>query len=316
LPFVSKVYKRHLQIEDYFYSIARYPQVTIITGRGCPHRCSYCLWPQTVTGHQFRRRSVTNVATEFEYIAREFPQAKEIFIEDDTLTLDPDRSLALAQELILRGNRLPFSANARANVSYEVLARLKKAGLRLLCVGFESGDQTVLDAMRKGIQVEQFFRFREDARRAGVRIHGCFMAGGPGERQESLARTLELAKALDPDTAQFFPLMVYPGTEAYEWASRQGYLATDDFRQWLTPEGLHRSVVNQPGLTAEEIVAWCDQARRSFYLRPRYLAAKAWEVLAHPAEAPRILRAAQVFYKHLFRSSNTASGSAACREVL
>jgi radical SAM superfamily enzyme YgiQ (UPF0313 family) len=311
LPFVSEVYKRHLRIEDYFYSIARYPEVTLVTGRGCPHRCTYCLWPQTITDHQLRQRSVGDVADEFEFIAREFAQAKEIFVEDDTLTLDQDRCLALAQELIKRGSRLPFSANARANVSHETLVWLKRAGLRLLCVGFESGDQAVLNAMRKGIQVEQFYRFRDGARRANVRVHGCFMAGGPGETRESLARTLELAKVLDPDTAQFFPLMVYPGTEAYEWACRTNYLTTDDFRQWLTPDGLHRSVVSQPGLSAEEVVAWCDQARRAFYLRPRYVAAKAWEVLAHPAEAGRILRAARVFSKHILRPSSTTSPKAA-----
>jgi radical SAM superfamily enzyme YgiQ (UPF0313 family) len=211
--------------------------------------------------------------------------------------------VALAQELIRRGNRLPFSANSRANVSYETLSWLKRAGLRLLCVGFETGDQAVLDRMRKGITVERFYRFREDARRAGVRVHGCFMAGGPGETRDSLARTLVLAKALNPDTAQFFPLMVYPGTEAYERVRREGYLVTEDFREWLTPDGLHRTVLNLPGLPAEELVAWCDQARRSFYLRPRYIAAKVWEVVAHPAEAGRILRAARAFLRHLFRPS-------------
>jgi anaerobic magnesium-protoporphyrin IX monomethyl ester cyclase len=303
LPFVSEVYKRHLRVEDYFYSIARYPEVTIITGRGCPYRCTYCLWPQTITGHQYRRRSVADVADEFEFIARELPQVKEIFIEDDTLTVDQERCIALAKELTRRGNRLPFTANSRANVSYETLSWLKRAGLRLLCVGFESGDQAVLNAMRKGIKVEQFYRFQEDARRAGVLIHGCFMAGGPGETRESLAKTLELARALNPDTAQFFPLMVYPGTEAYEWARRNGYLTSEDFREWLTPDGLHRTVLNQPRLTAEDLVAWCDQARRSFYLRPRYIAAKMWEILAHPAEAGRIFRAARVFYKYLFHPS-------------
>jgi hypothetical protein len=95
--------------------------------------------------------------------------------------------------------------------------------------------------------------------------------------------------------------MVYPGTEAYEWASRQGYLTTDDFRKWLTRDGLHRTVLCQPGLTAEELAAWCDRARRAFYLRPRYVASKTWQVLAHPAEAGRILRAARVFSRHLLR---------------
>jgi radical SAM superfamily enzyme YgiQ (UPF0313 family) len=189
-------------------------------------------------------------------------------------------------------------------VGYETLSWLKRAGLRLLCVGFENGDQAVLNGMRKGTKVEQFYQFREDARRAGVLVHGCFMAGGPGETKESLDKTLELAKKLNPDTAQFFPLMVYPGTEAYDWARRNGYLSSDDFQEWLTPDGLHRTVIDQPGLTAGDLVAWCDQARRSFYLRPRYIAAKMWEIVAHPAEARRIFKATRVFFKHLFRPSS------------
>jgi len=299
LPFVSEVYKRHLRIEDYFYSIARYPQVTIVTGRGCPYKCTFCLWPQTVTGPQYRLRSISNVVDEFEFIARELPQVKDIFIEDDTFTVDQERCVALTKALIHRGRYQNFTANSRANVSYETLSWLKKAGLRLLCVGFESGDQEVLNAMRKGIKVEQFYRFRKDARRAGVLIHGCFMAGNPGETRETLAKTLKLAKRLNPDTAQFYPLMVYPGTEAYEQAQHNGTLTTVDFQKWLTPDGLHSTVINQPGLTADDLVAWCDQARRSFYLRPRYILAKAWQMLAYPGEAGRILKSARSFFKHL-----------------
>ena len=304
LPFVSEVYKRHLRVEDYFYSITRYPEVTIVSGRGCPYHCTYCLWPQTITGHQYRRRSVANVAEEFEFVARELPEVKEVFIEDDTLTVDEERCRALAEELMQRGNRLPFTANSRANVSFETLNLLRQAGLRLLCVGFESGDQAVLNNMRKRIKVERFYQFQEDARRAGVLVHGCFMAGGPGETRESLASTLGLAMRLRPDTAQFFPLMVYPGTEAYEWARQNGYLTTEDYRQWLTSEGLHRTVVSQPGLTPEDLLAWCDQARRAFYLRPRYIAGKAWQVVTNPAEAGRILRAGRTFVRHLFRPSS------------
>jgi radical SAM superfamily enzyme YgiQ (UPF0313 family) len=299
LPFVSEVYKRHLRIEDYFYSITRYPQVTLVTGRGCPYKCTFCLWPQTITGHQYRRRSVTNVVDEFEFISRELPQVKEIFIEDDTLTADQERCIALAKALIHQGRRQLFTANSRANVDYETLSWLKKAGLRLLCVGFESGDQAVLNVMKKGIKVERFYRFQKDAHRAGVLIHGCFMAGSLGETRESLAKTLKLAKQLNPDTAQFYPLMVYPGTEAYEQAQHNGNLATENFQEWLTPDGLHNSVINQSGLTADDLVAWCDQARRSFYLRPYYILAKLWQILTHPGEAGRIIRAARTFSKHL-----------------
>ncbi len=303
LPFVSEVYKRHLHIEDYFYSIARYPEVTIITGRGCPHRCTYCLWPQTLTGHRYRRRSAANVADEFEFIARELPQVKEVFIEDDTLTVNEQHTVALCQEFIRRDVGLPFTANSRASVSYETLRWLKKAGCRLLCVGFESGDQAILDAMRKGIQVEEFYRFAHDARRAGIMIHGCFMVGNPGETRRSLDETLKLALELPLDTAQFFPLMVYPGTEAYTWAQQSGYLISEDFRDWLTEEGLHNSVVSRPDLPAEELVQWCDDARRQFYLRPRYVLAKVREIIAHPAEARRVFKSFRRFVHYLFRPS-------------
>lgn len=301
LPFVTQIYRRHLRIKDYFYSITRYPEVALLAGRGCPHRCTYCLWPQTLTGHRYRRRSVSNVADEFEFIARELPQVQEVFIEDDTLTVDERYAISLADELIRRGNRLPFSANSRADVSAEALRHLKQAGLRLLCVGFESGDQLMLNRMRKRITVEQFHHFREDARQAGVLVHGCFMAGGPGETGTSLEKTLALARQLNPDTAQFFPLMVYPGTEAYEWARRKGFLTSQDFRKWLTPEGLHRTVLSQPSMTAEDVTAWCDDARRAFYMRIRYMAAKAWQIVTRPEEAHRILRASRTFFKYILR---------------
>jgi radical SAM superfamily enzyme YgiQ (UPF0313 family) len=245
---------------------------------------------------------VENVAREFAFIERHLPQVKEVFVEDDTLTVDRERCEALSEALVRQENRLAFSANSRADVPYQTLVQLKRAGLRLLCVGFESGDQRILDAMGKGMRVEQFYRFRENAKRAGVLVHGCFMAGGPGETRESLAKTLALAKTLNPDTAQFFPLMVYPGTAAYEWARERGYLAYGDYREWLTAEGLHRTVLEQPGLTGQELARWCDTARRAFYLRPRYIAAKAVQMVRRPAEIRRILRAARSFAGHLFAS--------------
>lgn len=303
IPFVSEVYKRHLVIEDYFYSITRYPEVAIVTGRGCPFECSYCVWPQTITGHAYRKRSITNVADEFEYISRELPQVKEVFLEDDTLTIDQKRSISLSQELIQRGNRLPFTANSRADASYETLKSLKAAGLRLICVGFESGDQTILDTIHKKITVDRFFQFRKAASQAKVLVHGCFMGGNPGETRQSLDKTLRLAKKLNPDTAQFFPIMVYPGTEAYDWAIQNQRLNTTRFGEWLTTDGLHKTIVSHPDLSSEDIVKWCDDARRSFYLRPRYIVNKLIEMVNYPGERYRILKSAQSLLRYLFRSS-------------
>jgi len=304
LPFVSEVYKRHLKVENYFYSITQYPEVAIITGRGCPYHCTFCVWPQTITGHGYRKRSIENVADEFEYVQRELPQVKEIFIEDDTLTVDQRRSIALSKELIRRGNKLSFTANSRADISYETLASLHQAGLRLVCVGFESGDQEILDNIKKKITISQFFQFREAARRADVLIHGCFMAGNHGETHQTLQKTLDLAKKLNPDTAQFFPIMVYPGTEAFEWASKNHLMQTEDYSQWLTDQGLHRTIVDNPGLSANEIVDWCDYARRSYYLRPRFIVEKVVEVVRHPKEIGRILKAFRTFLPYLFHPSN------------
>ena len=104
--------------------------------------------------------------------------------------------------------------------------------------------------------------------------------------------------------------MVYPGTEAYRQALRDETLLTEDYRRWLTREGLHRTVLGPPGLDSDVLFAWCDQARRSLYLRPQYIAAKMGQVLTRPAEAGRIVRAARVFAGYLFRPvrSSTSGG--------
>lgn len=300
LPFVSQVYKKHLKVENYFYAITRHPVVAIVTGRGCPHHCTYCVYPQTMHGHRYRYRSVENVVAEYEYILRELPQVREIFLEDDTLTVNRKRCRELSQRIIEKGLDITWTANSRADVDYETLKLMKEAGCRLLCVGFESGEQRVLDNIKKKITLEQIRRFVEDARRVGILIHGCFMVGNPGDTWETLNKTLELAKELNPDTAQFFPLMVYPGTEAYEWAVSKGYLNAESYSQWLTPRGLHNCVLSRPGLTAEELVDFCDRARRSYYLRPSYIAMKFGQILTQPAEAKRTIKSLRIFLPHLF----------------
>ncbi len=210
LPFASEVFQKHLRLEDYYNPNARYPMVTIITGRGCPYRCTFCVYPQTMHGHKYRCRSVDNVADEFQWVQQNLPRVKAIFIEDDTLTVDRQRAVLLAEELTRRKIRLSWSANSRADVDYETLRAMKQAGLRQLCVGFESGDQQVLNKMKKGIKVSRYDQFMKDARRSGVLIHGCFIVGSPGETPTTMQKTLDLVLRINPTTAQFYPVMVYP----------------------------------------------------------------------------------------------------------
>ncbi|MBN2372461.1 radical SAM protein [bacterium] len=303
IPFVSEVYKRHLKIENYFYGGNLHPVVTIVSGRGCPNRCIYCLYPQTMTGHKYRYRSIKKVVDELEYIKDQFPQMREVFLEDDTLTVNKDRCLEFSDEILSRGLKITWSTNSRADADFETLKAIKKAGCRYLCVGFESAEQSILDNMMKNLKVEQVYEFVINAKKAGLLVHGCFLVGNPGETKETLEKTLAMAKELDPDSAQFFPIMVYPGTKAYEWAFENRYLTTNDYREWLTKDGLHNCVVSRPGLTERELVEFCDHARASFYFRPKYIIRKAVQSLLDFKEAKRNIKAGLTSFKYLVRGS-------------
>jgi len=195
------------------------------------------------------------------------------------------------------------------------MTAMRKAGCRLFCVGFESGDQRILDNIRKGTTIEKIRRFMKDAKRAGILIHGCFMVGNRGETRETLETTLRFAKELNPDTAQFFPIMVYPGTSDYAYFKEKGWIVTEDFRKWLTDDGLHSSVVSNPALSYETLVDFCDRARREFYLRPSYIASKFLQVCRSPSEAKRVVMAALRLFHYLFRPSRTSGAAAKTPET-
>ena len=257
LPHVSQVYMRHLDYTKYFYSITQYPVMTIITGRGCPYQCTFCQYPQTMHGHSYRYRSEEDVVEEFAWIEKNVPSVKEIFIEDDTLTVNRPRIRKMSELLIQRGIKLAWTANSRCDVDEETLRWMKKAGCRLLCVGVESGNDEILKNIKKRLKADQVRQFAKAARRAGMMIHGCFMLGNPGETRETMEQTFQFAKELNFDTAQFFPLMVYPGTEAYEWALKNDFLTTHNFSEWVTEAGTHNCVVSRPGLTNADLVNFC-----------------------------------------------------------
>ena len=178
---------------------------------------------------------------------------------------------------------------------------MKRAGCRLIVVGFESADDGILRNIKKGLTVERMRAFVKDARKAGVMLHSCFMAGNPGETKDTLLKSLAFAREINADTCQFFPLMVYPGTETYEWARRNGYLETTDFSNWLTIDGLHNCVVSTPALSSKDLVRFCGRARREYYLGPRYLARKLLRVLRSPEEMKKTVKSARVFAKYLLR---------------
>lgn len=294
LPFVSEVYRRHLRVRDYFFAAASYPMVMIITGRGCPFRCFFCVYPQVFHERRYRARCAENVVAEFEYIRHHMPEVREIGIEDDCFTANPKRVRRICELLIERGISIPWYCNVRGDLDYELLALMKRAGCRLVTVGFESGSQTVLDAMHKGETVERYRRFARDARRAGILVHGCIMVGNPGDTAETLRQSYEFACRIDCDSMQFYPLYVYPGTEAYAWARDKGYLSTEDYSRWLTEDGLHNCVLSTPELSGEQMLRLCDHYLTRYHTRPLYLLRKGLQALGNPAEGYRSLKSGRV----------------------
>ena len=306
LPFASKVYSKHLTIKNYFYGHIRYPMVSIFTSRGCNARCNFCLYPQTMFGN-FRERSPKNIADEFQWISKNLPEVKEVLIDDDTFTMNKKHAQKVAQELISINNKLLWTCESRATLDYETLSLMKKAGCRLIVSGFESISQEVLNKVNKGIKVSNVDGFVDAAKKAGIKIHACFMAGNPGDTLETLNATLQWALKNKFDTSQFFPLQVYPGTKAYDWAKETGYLKIQDFRDWITPSGMHNMTIlkNDTGLSAQECLDFCDYARRKFYLRPGFIIKKIIQGFKEPQEFKKNLKGFLKIYKYLFiRVSN------------
>jgi hopanoid biosynthesis associated radical SAM protein HpnJ len=303
LPWVTPVYKRDLAIESYFIGYLQHPYVSFYTGRGCKSRCTFCLWPQTVGGHRYRVRSVEHVVAEVNWAREALPQVKEFFFDDDTLTDNLPRVEALAKELGRLG--VTWSCNAKANVPRNTLAVMKDNGLRLLVVGYESGNQQILFNIKKGMRVEFARRFTRDCHQLGILIHGTFVLGLPGETRETIQQTLDFAKEINPHTIQVSLAAPYPGTFLYRQAKENGWLYREEL-DLLTEEGTQIAPLSYPHLSHGEIFESVEDFYRKFYLRPSKIAAMIAEMIASPVMLTRRLREGVEFF-HFLRSRRDAA---------
>ena len=294
LPYVVDVYQRDLTIEHYFIGYLLHPYVSLYTGRGCRSKCTFCLWPQTVGGQRYRTRSVDHVLGEIERARRHFPQVKEYFFDDDTFTDDLPRAEAIARGLGKLG--VTWSCNAKANVPAETLRVLRENGLRLLLVGYESGSQQILNNIKKGVRVDVARRFTHDARDLGIKIHGTFIVGLPGETRQTIEDTIEYACAIDPHTIQVSIAAPYPGTFLFRQAQENGWLAGGDL---LDAAGVQKSALSYPDLPDTEIFAAVERFYRRFYFRPRKMSVMAMEMLRDWDTMKRRLREGREFFSFL-----------------
>lgn len=292
IPMAGPFIKKYLDVKDYVFPAASYPAIQIFTGRGCPAHCNYCVYPQTLHGHKYRLRTPEHVVEEFKYIAENFPEVHEIVIEDDTFTANKQRVLQICNLLIKNGlnKRFKWLCNARVNIDLETMQAMKKAGCHLLIPGFESYNEQILKNIKKGSNLKLIDSYVANAKKAGLMIHACYMVGNQGETRETMETTLKAAMRFKTDTAQFFPLIPYPGTEAYDWAKNNGYI-TGKYEDYLQEDGTLNCVLNTPELSAQELVDFCAYARKKYYMRPWYIAHRLARGLRDPEDFKRSLKA-------------------------
>jgi hopanoid biosynthesis associated radical SAM protein HpnJ len=275
LPFVAPVYKRDLKIENYFIGYLKHPYVSFYTGRGCRSKCTFCLWPQTVGGHRYRVRSAANVIAEVQWIKENMPEVKEIMFDDDTFT--DTSNLPRVEEIAQGMGRLgmTWSCNAKANVPYKTLKVMKDNGLRLLLVGFESGDDEILHNIKKGLRTDIARRFSSDCRKLGILVHGTFILGLPGETKETIEKTINFAKEINPHTIQVSLAAPYPGTTLYKQAVDNGWLQENEAANLVNDKGVQLAAISYPHLSKEEIFHSMEVFYKRFYFRPN----KIWEIV-------------------------------------
>jgi hopanoid biosynthesis associated radical SAM protein HpnJ len=298
LPFVTEVYKRDLRIEDYFIGYLKHPYISLYTGRGCRSKCTFCLWPQTVGGHRYRTRTPDNVIREIALARQYFPQVKEFFFDDDTFTDDTARAEEIARGLGKLG--VTWSCNAKANVPRRTLEILKENGLRLLLVGYETGNQQILNNVKKGVRVDVVRRFTRDCHELGIAIHGTFIVGLPGETRETLEETIRFAIDVDPHTIQVSVAAPYPGTELFRQAVENNWLDQRN-AELVDDQGLQIAPLHYPHLSHHEIFKAVESFYRRFYFRPGKIARLVGEMIRSPEMMKRRLREGVEFAQFLHR---------------
>lgn len=304
LPFVTPVYKRDLVMENYFIGYLKHPYISIYTGRGCKSRCTFCLWPQTVGGHRYRTRSVGHVIEEIKWAMKAFPQTKEFFFDDDTFTDDLPRAEAIAKELGKLG--VTWSCNAKANVPRETLKVLKDGGLRLLLVGYESGNQQILHNIKKGMRIEVAEKFTKDCHELGIAIHGTFILGLPGETKETIQETVRWATKINPHTIQVSLAAPYPGTFLYNQAVQNGWLDAEN-AELVDDHGIQIAPLHYPHLSHDEIFTSVETFYKSFYFRAGKIGAIVGEMVRSPEMMKRRLREGVEFFEFLRERKGAAA---------
>jgi len=236
------------------------------------------------------------VIEEIKWAMKAFPQTREFFFDDDTFTDNLPRAEAIAKELGKLG--VTWSCNAKANVPYDSLKKLKDGGLRLLLVGYESGNQQILHNIKKGMRIEVAEQFTRDCHKLGIAIHGTFILGLPGESKETIRETVEFAKRINPHTIQVSLAAPYPGTFLYDQAVKNGWLDAAN-AELVDDSGIQIAPLHYPHLSHGEIFNSLEGFYKEFYFRPSKIASIVGEMVTSSQMMKRRLREGVEFFQFL-----------------
>ncbi|MFC1931503.1 B12-binding domain-containing radical SAM protein [Chloroflexota bacterium] len=263
-PFVTDVYRRHLDIWKYRQSCHPYPYVDLFTGRGCAWgKCTFCFWPHTINkGVGYRKRKIENVIEELRFVKEEMPYIKEVYLQDDTLP--KERAIELSEAILENKLKIRWSCYSRANLDFQTLKLMKKAGCHILETGFESHSQEILKNIKKGITVSGAEEYIKNARKVGLEVIGAFITGLPGETVETIKATTEWARRLPCLRYTIEITRPYPGTPLYQWLEEQGCL--------------NDGKPDYPHLSTEEIYRWNKWSLNRVFFSLNYL----FRVLTRP----------------------------------
>lgn len=290
LPWATKVYKRDLDFRRYNVPFLLNPFLSFYTSRGCPAQCTFCLWPQTHSGHRWRLRSVDDIVNECRYVQENFPGLKEIFFDDDTFNYQKARTIALCEKL--KALNMTWSCTSRVTTDFDTLKAMKEAGCRLLIVGYESGDQQILKNIKKGATIDMARRFTANCKKLGLTVHGDFIVGLPGESRETIQKSIAFAKELDVETIQVSIAHPYPGTEFYDHVKQNGLITIDS----MTDDAGHQLPnYTYPGLDRGELVDWVERFYGEYYFRPKVAFRLVRKAIFNNSERKRLYKEAREY---------------------
>jgi len=246
----------------------RRPFMNLMTSRGCPYHCAFCLWPQSMYGHQQRFRSLDNVISEIQSLVDRYG-LKEINIDDGTFTTRKNRVIDFCQRLRDEKIKIIWTCNGRVdNLDDEILLEMKASGCKMIRLGAESGSQEVLNKIKKGLTLKQIEDGVKLVKKHGIQALGGFMFGFPYDSKQTVEETIAFAKKISPDQVQFSINMCYPGTSLYEFAVENNLLLAKDFKEFDMTHGPVIKTLDMKRAELEHILA---RAYREFYFRPKYI---------------------------------------------